>query len=110
MKDRSETGVTQDRFGLPRRRVPGPDRVGPAGSVPNRREMRPAGDAFAEHPPENVITHHGGASLRGVAVMTMNDHDDIEPGAGRDPGRMSADERPTARCSASLRPIADAPR
>ena len=25
--------------------------------------------------------------------MTMNDHDDIEPDAGRDPGRMSADER-----------------
>ena len=25
--------------------------------------------------------------------MTMNDHDDIEPDDGRDPGRMSADER-----------------
>jgi hypothetical protein len=25
--------------------------------------------------------------------MTMNDHDDIEPDDGRDPGRMGADER-----------------
>jgi len=48
---------------------------------------------FAEQPTENVITHHGGTSLRGVAVMTMNENDDIEPDAGRDPDRMSADER-----------------
>lgn len=39
------------------------------------------------------MTHHGGTTLRGVAVMTMNDHDDIEPDDGRDPSRMSADER-----------------
>jgi hypothetical protein len=25
--------------------------------------------------------------------MTMNDQDDVKPDAGRDPGRMSADER-----------------
>ena len=39
------------------------------------------------------MTHHGGTSLRGVAVMNMHDHDDIEPDDGRDPRRMSADER-----------------
>jgi len=33
----------------------------------------PAGDDFAEQPPEIVTTHHGGTPLRGVAVMTMHD-------------------------------------
>jgi hexokinase len=39
------------------------------------------------------MTHHGGTSLRVVAVVTMHDHDDIEPDDGRDPGRMAADKR-----------------